>query len=70
MLATTPGLLAPCEAKKPISSQTSRSGSLDKMTWAHLRPGRFQALDAEVAVSVCAAAAGEVAAYGRCRCPG
>ena len=70
MLATTPGLLAPCEAKKPIASQTSRSGSLDRMTWAHLRPGRFQALEAEVAVTVCAAAAGEVGAYGMCRRPG
>ena len=40
------------------------------MTWAHLRPGRFQALEAEVAVSVCAAAAGEVAAYGSVPLPG
>ena len=62
MLATTPGLLAPWAAKNPISSQRCRSGSLDRMTWAHLRPGRFQAFEADVAVSVWAAAVSEVEA--------
>ena len=60
MLATTPGLLAPCEAKNPISSQRCRSGALVRITWAHLRPGRFHAFEADVAVRACAAAASEV----------
>ncbi len=34
-----------------------------------MRPGRFQAFDAEVAVTVCAAAASDDAAYGRCTRP-
>src|SRR6266699_3182666 len=56
MFATTPGLLAPCDANGPISSHSCRSGSLVRMTSAHLRPGRFQALEADVAVSVYPAA--------------
>src|SRR6185312_13172582 len=56
MLAATPGLLAPCAAKNPISSQHCRSASLVRMTCAHLRPGKFQPFEAEVAVRVCAAA--------------
>lgn len=70
MLATTPGLLAPCEANGPISSHCLRSGSLVRITTAHLRPGRFHALEADVEVSVWVAAASEVDAYGMCRCPG
>ena len=70
MLATTPGLLAPCDAKTLISPQVRRSGSLLRMIWAHLSPGRFQPFEAEVAVSVCEAAVSDVDAYGTWRCPG
>ena len=70
MLAATPGLLAPCAAKKPISSQRCRSASLVRMTCAHLRPGRFHPFEAEVAVRVCAAAVSDVDAYGTWRVPG
>jgi hypothetical protein len=41
----------------PTRSQTSASGALLMISWAHFRPGRFQALEAEVAVTVCAAVA-------------
>ena len=69
MLATTPGLLAPCEAKNPIASQRCRSGSLVTMTWAHLRPGRFHAFEPDITVTACAAAASEMVAYGMWRIP-
>src|SRR5260370_11428035 len=70
MLAATPGLLAPCGAKNPIASQRSLSGSLVRITWAHLRPGRFHAFDADVAVRAWAAAASDVDAQGMWRSPG
>src|SRR5260370_21438829 len=70
MLATTPALLAPCEANIPSSSQCCWSGSLVRITSAHLRPGRFHALDADVAVSAGAAAVSEGDAYGAGPGPG
>ena len=36
-------------------AQCAASSALDRISWAALRPGRFQALDADVAVTVCAA---------------
>ncbi|HEX9517641.1 MAG TPA: hypothetical protein VF940_15870, partial [Streptosporangiaceae bacterium] len=49
ILATTLRLLAPCDAKGHISSQCCQSGSLVRITSAHLKPDRFHALDADVA---------------------
>src|SRR5215469_15997169 len=56
MLAATPGLLAPRTVKCPSWSQRSWSAGLLRITAAHFRPGRFQAFEAEVAVSVYPAA--------------
>ena len=64
MLACTPGVLAPCSMIRPASAQTSRSASLLRMIWAHLRPGRFQPLDAEVEVRVWLAVTSLSEAYG------
>jgi len=46
------------------SAQTSWSASLLRMSWAHLRPGRFQPLDAEVEVRVWPAVTSLSEAYG------
>ena len=70
VLATTPRVAAPCSARFPTRLQVSRSASLLRTTCAHFSPGRFQAFEAEVAVSVCPAVTGDSDAYGTCRWPG
>src|SRR5919106_5666327 len=66
-LATTPSVEAPWATAGPTSRQTAASRSFVTISCAHLSPGRFHALDADVAVTEWAAAAAETEAYGTCR---
>lgn len=61
---------APCVFSRGIDRHRVSSRSLLTMTCAHLRPGRFQAFDAETIVSVWFAVTGETLAYGMWRAPG
>ena len=47
-----------------------RSASLVRISWAHFRPGRFHAFDADVAVTVWPAVTSDSDAYGTCWWPG
>ena len=55
MVACTPRVDAPCSNVLPSSAQVAASMSFERMSCAHLRPGRFQPLEAAVAVTVCPA---------------
>ena len=52
MLAQAPGVEAPCSNMDPSRAHVAASVSLERMSCAHLRPGRFQPLEAAVAVTV------------------
>ena len=54
-------------AQSGIRRHAARSAALLVTTWAHLRPGRFQALLAETRVTVWFAVAGDSDAYGMWR---
>src|SRR5215210_8652054 len=69
VLATTPNVDALLIAYGPSESRWARSTSLTT-SCAHLSPGRFHALDVDVAVTACAAATSERLAYGTWRWPG
>src|SRR3954470_11083619 len=54
----------------PTRAQCSTSAGWERISCAVLRPGTFQALDVDVAVTVCAAVSADSDAYGRCTAPG
>src|SRR6218665_37884 len=67
VVGRTPRLLPPWVSADLIVSNLSTSASLLRINCAHLRPGRFHAFEADVAVRVCAAASLDTDAYGTCR---
>src|SRR3954451_25081410 len=69
VLASTPNVDALFTAYGPSDSRWAPSVGLT-ISWAHLRPGRFHALDVDVAVTVWAAVTSERLAYGTWWWPG
>ena len=57
MVATTPEVGGAVLGHEPDLCHRAASASLESTSWAHLRPGRFHAFDADTAVTVCAAVA-------------
>src|SRR5699024_9424175 len=64
MAARTPMVDADCSYLRPNPCQCLRCAGLEKIICAALSPGTFHALDVEVAVIVCSAAASPTEAYG------
>jgi hypothetical protein len=64
VLASTPGVEAPWVKRNFAPAQYAASAGSDRINWAALRPGMFQALDVAVAVAVtvCRAVSGDPAA--------
>ena len=60
--ATTPSGDVPCVAAVGRAANAARSASLERISCPQASPGRFHALDADVAVTACPAAVGESAA--------
>ena len=60
--ATAPSGDTPCIAAVGRAANAARSASLERISCPHASPGRFHALEADVAVTACPAAVGESAA--------
>ena len=68
-VATTPSGERPWFATCATPVRAARSAAFPATTWAHLRPGTFQALDAATIVVTWSAVPSTVA-YGVCTAPG